>query len=310
MKEVDALNAEQRRRLSEKLTEVEPPSPIEVVDSTPEKPLCPHCDSDAVIRFGRQYGAQMFKCKACLKRFNRLSKTPLSGLRYREKWREAVASVEQKETLSQMQARLGIARDTAHRWRHRLLKVLGMPGNPKLSGVVEADETFVRQSNKGSRKGFSRAPRKRGESKKKGLPLDEYSCVWVARDRNKRTAHLVSLKRDVSTLRGFLGGIIQSGSILCSDGKKGYAKFVREKDGIQHVMLNQSKGERVKDSVYHIQNVNNYHSRRKAWLASFNGVSTQYLSNYLSWFRYSSGLKENLLQYDPDRFFKFTLNPL
>jgi transposase-like protein len=304
LKEIATLTGEQRRRLSERLSEVESSDPLEVKDSSEGKSPCPYYGSDVVIRFGRQYGAQMFKCKACGKRFNRLSQTPLSGLRYREKWCEAVESIEQKKSLSQMQERLDICRDTANRWRHRLLSVLGMPGNPKLSGVVEADETFIRQSSKGSWKDFSRAPRKHGEFKSKGLPQDEYSYVWVARDRNKHTAHQIRVKRDVSTLRGFLGEIIQPGSILCSDGKKGYAKFIRQKDGIQHVTLNQSKGERVKDSVYHIQNVNNYHSRLKAWLTSFNGLSTKYLSNYLAWFRYSSGLKEKLFQYDPDRSFK------
>ena len=37
---------------------------------------------------------------------------------------------------------------------------------------------------------------------------------------------------------------------------------------------------------YHIQNVNALHSRLKAWLASFRGVSTKYLPLYLAWFRY------------------------
>jgi transposase-like protein len=310
IKGFDTLTSEQRRRLSERLSEGEEKGPAEVVDSAEEKPHCPHCESSAVIRYGRRNGLQSFKCKACRKCFNRLSGTPLSRLRHKEKWRQAVESVHEKETLSQMQERLDICRDTANRWRHRLLAVLGMPGNPKLSGIVEADETFIRQSNKGSRKGMSRAPRKRGESKSRGLPLDEYSCVWVARDRNKHTAHQVSVSRDVSVLRSFLGRLIQPGSILCTDGKKGYAKFIRQKEGVQHVTLNQSQGERVKDAVYHIQNVNNYHSRLKGWLASFNGVAARYLHNYLAWFRYSSGLKESLFPYDPDKFFKFTLNPL
>jgi transposase-like protein len=309
LKGLETLTSEQRRCLSTKLEEQVEDSVEETLDLQEEKPVCPHCESEAVIRYGRRNGLQSFKCKACQKRFNRLSGTPLFRLRHKDKWRQAVESIEQKETLSQMQERLSICRDTANRWRHRLLKVLGTAGNPKLSGVVEADETFIRQSNKGQKKGLSRAPRQRGASKNKGLSLDEYSCVWVARDRNKQTAHHVSMHRDVSVLRRFLGPLIQPGSILCTDGKKGYAKFIRQRDGIQHVSLNQSQGQRVKDAVYHIQNANNYHSRLKGWMTSFKGVSTKYLPNYLAWFRYSSGLKEKLFPHNPDKFFKFTENP-
>ena len=35
--------------------------------------------------------------------------------------------------------------------------------------------------------------------------------------------------------------------------------------------------------IYHIQHLNNYHSRLKSFLNSFNGVSSKYLNNYLTW---------------------------
>jgi transposase-like protein len=283
--------------------------PVEaLIDGVEKKPACPHCKSVQVVRNGHQDGLQMFKCKSCGKRFNRLSKTPLSRLRFKAKWQTAVESIREKDSLSQMQERLGISRDTAHRWRQRLLGVLGLGGNPQLSGVVEADETFIRNSFKGQRVGLFRTARKRGgDGKQRGLPLEEYSCVWVARDRNKATAHHISMHRDESILKRFLGQLIQQGSVLCSDGRRGYAKFTRQMDGIQHVALNLSKGERVKDTVYHVQNVNNYHQRLKAWLEPFKGVSSKYLLNYLHWFRFASGLSEKLFPYNPDTFFNSRL---
>ena len=36
---------------------------------------------------------------------------------------------------------------------------------------------------------------------------------------------------------------------------------------------------------WHVQNVNAYHSRLKAWVQKFRGVATLYLGNYLGWFR-------------------------
>jgi hypothetical protein len=41
---------------------------------------------------------------------------------------------------------------------------------------------------------------------------------------------------------------------------------------------------RVRGSIYHIQNVNSYHSRLKRWMLRFNGVATKYLHNYIRWY--------------------------
>jgi hypothetical protein len=54
--------------------------------------------------------------------------------------------------------------------------------------------------------------------------------------------------------------------------------------GIEYHAVNLSAGIRV-DGAWHIQNVNAYHSRLKAWVYQFRGVATCYLANYLSWFR-------------------------
>ena len=36
-------------------------------------------------------------------------------------------------------------------------------------------------------------------------------------------------------------------------------------------------------SAIHVQNVNGYHQRFKAWLLGFRGVASRYLPNYLGW---------------------------
>lgn len=56
----------------------------------------------------------------------------------------------------------------------------------------------------------------------------------------------------------------------------------------QKAWLNRFKSngkQRVK-GLYHIPNVNSYHSRLKKWMERFNGVATKYLQDYLAWFRY------------------------
>ena len=43
----------------------------------------------------------------------------------------------------------------------------------------------------------------------------------------------------------------------------------------------------------HVQNVNSYHSRFRAWLAHFRGIATRYLDNYCGWRRALDGQRIN-----------------
>lgn len=54
---------------------------------------------------------------------------------------------------------------------------------------------------------------------------------------------------------------------------------------VDHYRFKSDGKQRVK-GVYHIQNVNSYHSRLKKWMYHFNGVAAKYLQHYLAWFRY------------------------
>ncbi|GIM29858.1 hypothetical protein CPJCM30710_25240 [Clostridium polyendosporum] len=48
----------------------------------------------------------------------------------------------------------------------------------------------------------------------------------------------------------------------------------------------QSKKRYAIKDLYHIQNVNAFHSRLKDWLERFKGVASKYLDNYLAWFNF------------------------
>jgi len=78
--------------------------------------------------------------------------------------------------------------------------------------------------------------------------------------------------------------------VLCSDGFKAYIRFARDNDLI-HKRLNSAVGMRVIEKVFHIQNVNAYHSRLKNWMEHFHGVATKYLDHYLGWFKHLDASK-------------------
>jgi hypothetical protein len=73
--------------------------------------------------------------------------------------------------------------------------------------------------------------------------------------------------------------------VLCTDGHIN-DEYLAKQEKINHVVLNQSLGERVKEKVFHIQTVNGCHMRLKQWLAPFHGVATKNLHKYVGWFRW------------------------
>ena len=69
--------------------------------------------------------------------------------------------------------------------------------------------------------------------------------------------------------------IVTPDILLVSDGNNAYPPCAAAM-GVRHEALNLSKGERVRGTI-HIQTVNNRHSRLKAFLRRYNGVSTKFI---------------------------------
>src|ERR1039458_1468781 len=110
---------------------------------------CPHCQTPGAENRGMARGLRRYRCKACGKSFNALTATPLSRLRHKDQWLAFGQSLAEGETIDQAAGRCAIAHSTAFRWRHRFLEA-AKPAGVMLGGIVEADETFVLSSRKGS----------------------------------------------------------------------------------------------------------------------------------------------------------------
>jgi transposase-like protein len=242
---------------------------------------CPHCPGTKLVRNGSASGLQRYKCRSCSRTFNALSTTPLARLRMKGKWLQQQEVMLQGLSVNRAAAELEVATTTAFRWRHRFLQLAQAVKAPALTGVVEADETYFLRSSKGQRPG--RKPRKRGgraSRKDRGMDLIP---ILVARDRSGATADFLLEAVSKACLSQALQPRIHSDAILCTDGSAAMAATAHGM-GLQHEALNLSAGERVR-GPWHIQNVNAYHGRLKSWIARFRGVATDYLENYLGWFR-------------------------
>lgn len=67
------------------------------------------------------------------------------------------------------------------------------------------------------------------------------------------------------------------------DSHRSYSAFAKSQE-VEHRKFNASKGQKVVNKIYHVQNVNNMDSRLRKFMNPFNGVATKYLQNYLNWF--------------------------
>lgn len=248
---------------------------------------CPHCQHEKVIRYGTQRGRQRYRCSSCLKVFSDLTHTPLRGTHHPEKWLPYMECMIKGYSLRKCARVLEIALSTAFTWRHKILNALKRLDLEEFEGILEVDETYFLYSEKGNKDIEDRKPRKRGGSSKfRGLSKDQV-CVVVARDRNKQTHARVACRGQISKAKAktLLDEYVREVSTFCSDANGTWKIFAAEA-GVPHVELNLKQKQRVKRRIYHIQNVNSFHSRLKGWIERFKGVATKFLDNYLAWFRF------------------------
>ena len=150
---------------------------------------CPHCGTPGAISRGKARGLRRYQCKGCKKTFNAATGTPLAGLHRKDKWLAFGTCLADGLTVRGSAEHCGFAVTTAFRWRHRFLTAESQQPR-KLTGIVEADETYVLKSRKGQRKLGRKARRRGGKASKRGLS-DEQVPVLVAADRSGTTVSAV-----------------------------------------------------------------------------------------------------------------------
>ena len=246
-------------------------------------PQCGHCRSNNVRPWSKPDPIRRYMCDACGKTFTALTGTPLQTLRRRDAWLEYARCLGDGIPLRKAAKRCGIALDTSFRWRHRFIETPKDVKAETLSGIVEADETFILKSQKGARAVMGRDPRKRGGKASKPGKSSEYQPVLIARDRTGATTDVMLDAVDSASITSHLGGVVRGQAVLITDGEKAYAELA-ETYALLHVWIIASKGEHVWQG-FHIQNVNAYTSNLKRWMVRFRGVATKYLDSYLGWRR-------------------------
>jgi transposase-like protein len=253
-----------------------------LIEEAASKRICPHCAGSRCHRCGQANGLQRYRCPGCGRSFNALTGTPLARLRLRDKWLPYLQCLIGSDTVRDAARRVAVAKSTSFRWRHRFLAAVRRVPLPRLSGIVEADETYHLASQKGSRN-MDRPARKRGgKATRRGIS-PEFDCVLVARDRTGNTCAFVTGRGPVTAaqLITHLLPVLARDALLVSDAARAYQAFAKS-SGISHEFVNVQAGMRSRGAL-HIQGVNGWHGRFKNWLRRFNGVASRYLHHYAGW---------------------------
>ena len=139
---------------------------------------CPHCGTPGAISRGKARGLRRYQCKGCKKTFNAATGTPLAGLHRKDKWLAFGTCLADGLTVRGSAEHCGFAVTTAFRWRHRFLTAESQQPR-KLTGIVEADETYVLKSRKGQRKlGTQSATPGAARPAKGGFQMSRFRC-WL-----------------------------------------------------------------------------------------------------------------------------------
>lgn len=245
---------------------------------------CPHCAGRNVVSWGRSHDLARYRCKDCRRTFNALTKTPMARLRKKDQWLTYATTMLEGASVMKAAQACEVHYATAFRWRHRFLSAPASDKPRRLTGLVEADETFILESFKGRRSGLTRPPRARGGKARHSGAFFENIPVLVARDRYGATFDAVLPQLTAASIKTAMNGVITQANRLVCDGGLPLRAFARRANIRCHVVP--APGKPLPEAPHlHINNVNAYHGRLKEWMRRFHGVATKNLPNYLGWRR-------------------------
>ncbi|MGH8609674.1 MAG: IS1595 family transposase, partial [Gammaproteobacteria bacterium] len=176
-------------------------------------------------RWGSANPLQRYRCSACRKTCNALTGTPLAHLRHKGRWLTYCECLREGGSVREGARRCGIDKTTAFRWRHRFLRRPTQNKASTMVGIVEADETFFRESAKGSRRLCHRPARKRGIERTKAKA--NRVPVLVVRDRTGSVADFVFERIEKEAVHACLKPLLSEELVLRTDGNSLYSTFAK-----------------------------------------------------------------------------------
>lgn len=260
---------------------------------------CPKCGADehSLIKKGLSRGKQRFQCKCSQKKYTYDSQQlTFYSHQPMEAWIKALEATLRLDPLDETARVIGVCRSTAFYMRHKLLAFMekALDSGNALDGLVEADETYVPESQKG-RKVTHRKARLHGEGVNLQGISHEQLCVCVATDRNHHVAARCGNRGrpTCGQIETALADWIANEVVFQCDGTQNYNDLIAHKN-CRKIEL---KRKEDYDKVHHLNTVNGLHNQFKHMIRKFRDVSTIYLNRYLALFVFlTRGFDQNVAE--------------
>lgn len=216
------------------------------IDNSELEVACPDCGSTHIKKNGKRNGLQRYACRDCGHRFTTLSNTILEKTYYSwDVWVAIVQSLINGMSLEKTQQMLiddyhctDIHHTTVWRMRMKVMNAIAHIPSPKLSGVIQFDDTYFRENQKAAHDlsspfpadfAYERDPRYGRVPSMLGVRGNEFITVSCAIDT---TGHAVArvlgcgiIKPEV--MYDFITENTESIAFACSDADKTYKEVFK-----------------------------------------------------------------------------------
>lgn len=206
---------------------------------------CPYCGSDKIVKRGRDVNFQRYLCKDCQKSFTAVTNTFLENTNFPWKvWVKIMEMTIHNESIADMVNQLevdygylGLTDITVLLARHKILYAVSLLPQPVLTGVIQIDETFFRESQKAAKELVNyipsvaeyRKPRYGVQPSLLGTMGSEFSNVPVAIDSSGHmVAKVACLGRlTIEIFTDLFHEHIDKPAYICTDANPIYQRYCK-----------------------------------------------------------------------------------
>ncbi len=246
------------------------------------EPICAHCGSKNKDHYKLNQKGEfkgLRKCKDCRKRFTVKVGTMFHGSSIPlRKWFIAIYIFSShKKGISSLQLHrdLGVTQKTAWFMLSRIRNTFKPTSQEKISGVIQADETFVGGKNK-NRHVDKKVKYSQGRSVKDKTPV-----FGIVNDGQVNTKVVSDTK--AKTLKPIIEEMVKMGAIVVTDEWAAYNGLSKD---YQHEVVKHNKGEYSKNG-FHTNSIEGFWSLLKRGIFGiYHSASPKHLSKYCDEFSY------------------------